>query len=105
VKRIGKPFKDVYDTALQNLHCDMSKVCMIGDALETDVVGGTTVGIDTIWVVNNGVHSIDIKNMCSDDDLLTSSTQVVHTFNSNTTGTYAHGLSLKPTMVMPSFKW
>ena len=33
VKRVGKPFKEVYDLALKNE--DPSTVAMIGDALET----------------------------------------------------------------------
>jgi HAD superfamily hydrolase (TIGR01459 family) len=104
VKRIGKPFSDVYQVALQDLACDMSSVCMVGDALETDIVGGSRVGIDTIWVVNNGVHSIDVQSV-NPDDLLATYNDVLQTFNANTTGTYAEGLIVRPDVVMPSFQW
>jgi HAD superfamily hydrolase (TIGR01459 family) len=104
VKRVGKPFPDVYDVALQDMACDMARVCMVGDALETDAVGGTLVGIDTIWVVNNGVHSMDVQSLYP-GDLLAASNHVLEMFNTNTTGTYAEGLILKPAVVMPCFQW
>ena len=34
---------------------------MIGDALETDVVGGNNAGIDVLWVVQDGIHSVDVR--------------------------------------------
>ena len=105
VKRIGKPFPDVYQVALQDMTGDMSRVCMVGDALETDVVGGTRVGIDTIWVVKNGVHCMDVEDVNNSMDFSAASNQVLQTFSANTTGTYAEGLVLQPTVVMPYFQW
>ena len=46
VKRIGKPFQEVYDIALHG--SDVSKAIMIGDALETDITGGNTIGCSTV---------------------------------------------------------
>jgi len=59
VRRIGKPFGEVYDVALSSLISVSSgednddvtrnrlrkRTIMIGDALETDVVGATTQGL------------------------------------------------------------
>lgn len=113
IKRIGKPFPDVYDTALQSLSdlvIDKSRICMIGDALETDITGGSMFGIDTIWVLKNGVHSIDIQKTLStssnsNDDILKSANVVLDTFNENNIGTYAEGKKLSPTFVIPYFQW
>ena len=30
---------------------------MVGDALETDITGGKWANIDTLWVVNDGIHA------------------------------------------------
>jgi HAD superfamily hydrolase (TIGR01450 family) len=114
IKRIGKPFPDVYDMALQSLSNqvkDKSRICMIGDALETDITGGTMFGIDTVWVLNNGVHSIDIQNNLNSSaesegiDILKSANVVLDTFNNNNIGTYAEGQTLSPTFVIPYFQW
>ena len=114
VKRIGKPFSDVYDVAMQSLSdrvIDKARICMIGDALETDITGGTMFGVDTIWVLNNGVHSIDIKKNLNgssgtdNNDILKSANMVLDTFNNNSGGTYAEGKMLSPTFVIPYFQW
>ena len=114
IKRIGKPFPDVYDMAVQSLSgraMDKSRICMIGDALETDITGGTMFGIDTIWVLNNGVHSIDIRNNLDgssesdEEDILKSANIVLDTFNNNNIGTYAENKTLSPTFVIPYFQW
>jgi ribonucleotide monophosphatase NagD (HAD superfamily) len=118
IQRIGKPFPNVYHRALQSISdqgtIDKSRICMIGDALETDITGGTRFGIDTIWVLNNGVHSIDIQNNldrsscddnCDDTEILKSAQTVLHAFNDNHIGTYAEGITLSPTFVIPYFQW
>jgi ribonucleotide monophosphatase NagD (HAD superfamily) len=59
---IGKPFPVVYDAILKELFSDdgcnnqRSRVCMVGDALETDILGGQRSGIDTVWVTADGIH-------------------------------------------------
>ena len=114
IKRIGKPFPDVYAVALQSLSdrvIDKSRICMIGDALETDITGGTMFGIDTIWVLKNGVHSIDIQKTLgttvsnTNHDILKGANVVLDTFNENNIGTYAEGRKLSPTFVIPYFQW
>jgi HAD superfamily hydrolase (TIGR01459 family) len=101
VKRIGKPFEDVYEIALRNK--DRSKACMIGDSLETDVTGGSAEGIATIWVVNDGIHYDDVLAK-GEGSLSNGCTAVLEDFN-KLEGTYAKGRQLSPTFVLPHFRW
>lgn len=102
VKYVGKPFADVYEIALRGK--DKSKVCMIGDALETDVAGGSGAGIDTIWVVKNGIHNVDIERL-GNGSLETGCSAVVASFNQISDKSYAQGRKLMPTVVLPAFAW
>jgi len=101
VKRIGKPLLDVYDIALRDCVSERSRVVMVGDALETDVVGGTMAGVDAAWVLLDGIHSPDIDK----HNLLTSCKTVVENFNARSDETYAKGEQLMPELVMPHFRW
>ena len=97
VKRIGKPFPDVYEMSLK-ADVDKARVCMIGDALETDVTGGALAGIATVWVLMDGIHSPDA---CS----LDGAEKVIDSFNSKSKDTYAKGQTLQPDILMPHFRW
>jgi ribonucleotide monophosphatase NagD (HAD superfamily) len=101
VKYIGKPFSDVYEIALRNK--DRSRECMIGDALETDITGGSVEGIDTIWVVNDGVHNVEIQSK-GNESLENGCAAVLENFN-KLEGTYAKDRQLSPTIVIPHFRW
>ena len=111
IKRVGKPFPDVYDLVLkQYVHENIpkSRVVMVGDALETDVVGGTLAGIDTAWVVLDGIHSPDVRAMEVDEEATTleeSCQRIVEQFNARSEDTYARGQALMPTFVLPHFRW
>ena len=100
VKRIGKPFADVYDLALQTLGVDRSRVCMVGDALETDVTGASAAGVQSVWVLKDGIHGPDLD----ESNLLASALQVVEEFNGRS-DTYAKGRKLRPDLVLPHFRW
>jgi ribonucleotide monophosphatase NagD (HAD superfamily) len=105
---LGKPFADVYEIALQDY--PGKRACMVGDALETDVTGAQAVGIDSIWVVKNGVHNDDVaaKASTSNDELEVLESgcrQVVKEFNRRSEETYAKGQQLTPTIVIPYFSW
>jgi HAD superfamily hydrolase (TIGR01459 family) len=105
VTRIGKPFPAVYETALGGRTAAAAasrRACMIGDALETDVTGGTLAGIDTIWVLRDGIHSPDLDP--EEEDLVKGASRILTKFNEQT-GTYAAGQKLSPTYVMPHFRW
>jgi ribonucleotide monophosphatase NagD (HAD superfamily) len=105
VKRVGKPFRDVYDIALGTAtdvpgnNNDRSRAIMIGDALETDVVGGCcTAGIDVLWVVNDGIHGKDVKESGGAETVLSN-------FNSNAYDTYAYGEKVMPRYITDYFRW
>jgi HAD superfamily hydrolase (TIGR01450 family) len=101
VKYIGKPFSDVYEIALRNQ--DRSKVCMVGDALETDITGASAEGIDSIWVVKDGIHNVDVESK-GNGSLQDGCQKVLDQFNNNKE-TYANGRKISPTIVLPHFRW
>lgn len=96
VKRIGKPFSDVYDMCLAGV--DKTRACMVGDALETDVTGGALAGIATVWVLMDGIHSPDVETL---DD----ASNAVDEFNQNSGNTYAKGKTLQPDFLLAHFRW
>jgi HAD superfamily hydrolase (TIGR01459 family) len=100
VKRIGKPFHDVYDIALRGT-TDLSRICMVGDALETDVTGGSSVGIKTVWVIADGIHGPDAEGK---ESLLQGAMFVLENFNTKE-GTYAKGRSLSPSFILQHFRY
>ena len=55
---IGKPEKAIFEDALAALSADRKKTVMIGDRLETDILGAQRVGIATIGVLS-GVTTPD----------------------------------------------
>lgn len=95
IERIGKPFPQVYTRALEPYQDNTVRVLMVGDALETDVVGGAATGIDTLWVLSDGVFAGDAR----------SPQDIVDDFNQHKDVTYARGLTVTPTMWMPHFRW
>lgn len=99
VKRIGKPFPEVFQIALKGK--DTWKACMIGDALETDVTGGSAMGLTTVWSTNDGIHGPDVKQEASLEE---GATAVLEAFNEKD-GTYAKRRVLTPTFVVPYFRW
>lgn len=111
VRRIGKPFGEVYDVALSSLISVSSgeddddvtrnrlrkRMIMIGDALETDVVGGNNAGIDVLWVVQDGIHGVDVRTKGVDGTL--------ELFNREKQCTYAYGEEASSRYVMDHFRW
>ena len=95
VKRIGKPFREVYDIALGD--SDRSRAIMVGDALETDVIGGSDAGVDALWVVNDGIHGKDAVDSGADG--------VLEYFNGRSYDTYAYGRKVMPSYLADHFRW
>ena len=100
IRRIGKPFPEVYELALGGR--DPSKACMVGDALETDVTGGAQNGIKTVWVVNDGIHGPNVSE--KGDTFEEGASIVLNEFN-EMDGTYAAGRQLEPSVVLRHFRW
>lgn len=94
VKRIGKPFAECYEIAL--LNADKKTAIMVGDALETDMVGAANSGIDSIWVTDNGIHKDDVQSQGAEN--------VFRNFNQNEF-TYAYGRRIGATYLTSRFKW
>ena len=104
VKRIGKPFPEVYDWALQKCGVtttDKSRVCMVGDSLETDVAGAAAAGIAAVWVLRDGVHQTQVEGR----PLSEGAQQVLESFNQNSKHSYAKGKILHPDYVVEHFTW
>ncbi len=102
IQRIGKPFPDVYELALQNSSVDLQRVVMVGDALETDITGGNNIGCHSLWVLKDGIHSPDLS---SDESLEEDASAILESFNSNSANTYARGKRIQPQMIMEHFVW
>jgi HAD superfamily hydrolase (TIGR01459 family) len=61
VKQFGKPYKNVFVEALKHLKklspkINLNNVSIIGDGLETDILGGNTVKINTV-LITSGILS------------------------------------------------
>jgi HAD superfamily hydrolase (TIGR01459 family) len=56
----GKPDNKIYDAALSkySLDCDKKKILMIGDTLETDILGAQKFGIDSALVLTGNGEKI-----------------------------------------------
>lgn len=105
VFRLGKPFVTVYNQALRDV-ADRSRSIMIGDSLETDITGAHVAGIDSLWVLLDGIHGPDINV----NDVESSTAEVLRSFREQR-GTYADRLlcnsssELRPTMTVSHFQW
>lgn len=47
---VGKPFPPLYHSAAERLGTSSERCLMIGDRLDTDIVGASAVGADALWV-------------------------------------------------------
>lgn len=57
----GKPYPEVYETTRQKLaEIPSSRIACIGDTLYTDMQGAKNAQLDGIWIVEEGVHSLEI---------------------------------------------
>lgn len=118
IKSIGKPFEDVYEIALRHVFggsdhtdstIDRSRVCMVGDALETDVAGGCKYGLSTVWVLKDGVYQNEFEAAATtasttDQVFGETATAILNSFN-EMDGTYAKGMKLSPSYILPHFRW
>ncbi len=56
----GKPYADLFELALQVLPgIDKSRVLMVGDAFETDIVGAANFGMDSLLIAG-GIHQAEL---------------------------------------------
>ena len=57
---IGKPETPIYEQALQRLKSNSSDTLMIGDRLDTDILGAQRAGINTLLVLT-GVTTLEMS--------------------------------------------
>uniref|UniRef100_A0A6S8V0G4 Uncharacterized protein n=1 Tax=Chaetoceros debilis TaxID=122233 RepID=A0A6S8V0G4_9STRA len=101
VKRIGKPYPEVYELALSNCD-DPGTAVMVGDALETDVTGGAKAKCATAWVVNDGIHSASVDELGEGNYEKGAETVLV---NFNEQKEYVGDDVLRPSYVAKHFRW
>jgi ribonucleotide monophosphatase NagD (HAD superfamily) len=69
----GKPYPAIFETALHTLGADPSQALMVGDRLETDILGANQLGIESAAVLTGvtsreEIAAKDIKpNLIFDD--------------------------------------
>jgi 4-nitrophenyl phosphatase len=57
---IGKPERTMFDAALKAMEADPEYTAMLGDRLETDIVGGQRAGLRTILVLSGASDEADL---------------------------------------------
>jgi len=111
VKRIGKPFPEVYNLALglesgTNTESTSGSAIMVGDALETDVKGGIRADCSTLWVTQDGIHAATVN--AEGGDYHEGVKVVIRDFNrqkANIGGENGGVNFVCPTFVTPHFRW
>ena len=105
VRRIGKPHAEVYELALSRNVDDASNVdssiLMVGDALETDIIGGKASAVESLWVIADGIHSEAVEAAGGFEN--GGPEEVLKGFNAKKG--YANGDLVRPSHVVSHFKW
>ena len=95
VKWFGKPYREHFEASIRQLGIkDRSRVAMVGDALETDVLGARNAGIDSVLVAA-GIHGEALH--CTTGDRPPAQSDVVKLCNDFD--------GITPTFVVPRFVW
>ncbi|WVT72057.1 TIGR01459 family HAD-type hydrolase [Sinorhizobium chiapasense] len=65
VRWIGKPFADIYASALDFLgHPDPTRVCAIGDSIEHDIAGAANAGLHSVLVTTGILEHASDEERC-----------------------------------------
>lgn len=88
----GKPDPEIYNDCLLRLGIPASRVCVIGDSLDTDMVGAAASGISGIWITG-GIHAKEVDGGYGKPGDPLRMARL----------TAAHGVA--PTAVLPGFIW
>jgi 4-nitrophenyl phosphatase len=67
---IGKPERTIFELALAKLGSSKEDTAMVGDRLETDVLGGYNAGLSTILVLSGATHHQDVDSTPVKPDLV-----------------------------------
>ncbi|WP_085991241.1 HAD family hydrolase [Oceanobacillus senegalensis] len=57
----GKPDPTIFEYALEQLELTAGEAIMVGDNLNTDILGSNRVGIPNIWINRKGLEAKDVK--------------------------------------------
>ncbi|MBN1119843.1 MAG: HAD-IIA family hydrolase [Anaerolineae bacterium] len=67
---IGKPEKTIFEVAMKHFNAEESSTAMLGDRLETDILGGIRAGIGTIAVLSGVATTTQIEESDYKPDLV-----------------------------------
>jgi len=70
---VGKPSPVMMRAARKELGLTTAETTMIGDTMETDILGGVQLGFRTVLVLSGGTRQEDLKNYAYRPDLVVSS--------------------------------
>eukprot|EP00040_Diaphanoeca_grandis_P021411 m.114064 g.114064 ORF g.114064 m.114064 type:complete len:307 (+) comp28325_c0_seq1:135-1055(+) len=96
VEYFGKPLAEPYLECVEMLGLHKSRVCHVGDSLHHDIAGANAAGVDSIFIVNTGVHAAEVEDMSAAND-----TQSLE----QTLQTLFVKYTAVPTHVLPSVAW
>jgi HAD superfamily hydrolase (TIGR01450 family) len=51
---VGKPYRPIFEIALERLGCRPGEAAMVGDSLASDIAGGRAMGMYTVWLDPSG---------------------------------------------------
>lgn len=69
---IGKPGTYMFDTALKSMQIDRNKVLMVGDRVNTDIVGAREAGIKSVLVKTGEFKASDLAGIIQPDFIVDS---------------------------------
>jgi len=75
---VGKPSSAIFELALEELGTNAHETVMIGDRLDTDIVGGRQVGLLTILVLSGVTHAEELANASVAPDMVYDNIAAVH---------------------------
>ena len=70
---VGKPSPVMMRAARKELGLDTSSTTMVGDTMETDILGGVQMGYRTVLVLSGGTRREDLPNYAYQPDLVVDS--------------------------------
>jgi putative hydrolase of the HAD superfamily len=62
---VGKPRPYIFQAALARLRVRPDEVAMVGDSLNSDVLGAQGVGLRTIWIAPPGAEAEGVEPDCT----------------------------------------
>jgi 4-nitrophenyl phosphatase len=67
---VGKPERTIFDLALAKLESSKEDTAIVGDRLDTDILGGHNAGLKTILVLSGATNRQDVESAAVKPDLV-----------------------------------